>query len=408
MTDQMRMHATRRRPLAGTAGGITSTRDDEFSPTAGDSASAHMHFRPTGPPPLSSIQGIAPPGEGGNSSSAAAGSRNTTGLKPGSAAAAGSSYATMSMNPMTGLGVTPPRPGSSDTSASSRPPSASTMDVGNTGDNGWKDFYAPVHDHVVDKTSQQEADVKVDLTNKNVFLSGLPPRSGMVQGYVMRNKGSMMVMPKYSYYLERSKTFMLASQAPKKGASNLISFEENDLAKDSANVMLKVRSNFLGTEFTIQDLGPGVDRNPNTPKAELGAIMFEQNRIGRNGPRRMTVLLPAVDSTGQRVHFFPSKSSESMIERFKKGDTKGMIVLQNKQPKWNDQIRAYTLEFHGRVTMASVKNFQLVEATAPNRVVIQFGRVEGEKFNLDYQYPLTGVQAFAIAVSSLDSKLACD
>jgi len=35
-------------------------------------------------------------------------------------------------------------------------------------------------------------------------------------------------------------------------------------------------------------------------------------------------------------------------------------VLRNKPPKWNDTLNAYCLNFGGRVTQASVKNFQLV------------------------------------------------
>lgn len=54
-----------------------------------------------------------------------------------------------------------------------------------------------------------------------------------------------------------------------------------------------------------------------------------------------------------------------------------MIVLHNKPPKWNDRLGAYCLNFNGRVTEASVKNFQLVEdgASDADRVVFQFGKV---------------------------------
>lgn len=35
-------------------------------------------------------------------------------------------------------------------------------------------------------------------------------------------------------------------------------------------------------------------------------------------------------------------------------------LLHNKPPKWNEKVAAFVLNFNGRVTMASVKNFQLV------------------------------------------------
>jgi hypothetical protein len=36
-------------------------------------------------------------------------------------------------------------------------------------------------------------------------------------------------------------------------------------------------------------------------------------------------------------------------------------ILKNKPPKWNEQVGAYVLNFNGRVTRASVKNFQVSE-----------------------------------------------
>lgn len=37
-----------------------------------------------------------------------------------------------------------------------------------------------------------------------------------------------------------------------------------------------------------------------------------------------------------------------------------LIELHNKTPTWSDDTQSYVLNFHGRVTQASVKNFQIV------------------------------------------------
>jgi len=39
------------------------------------------------------------------------------------------------------------------------------------------------------------------------------------------------------------------------------------------------------------------------------------------------------------------------------------------------QLNAYCLNFGGRVTEASVKNFQLVAEDNPDHVILQFGKV---------------------------------
>ena len=35
--------------------------------------------------------------------------------------------------------------------------------------------------------------------------------------------------------------------------------------------------------------------------------------------------------------------------------------MENKDPVWNEKTKSYVLNFHGRVTKSSVKNFQIVQ-----------------------------------------------
>jgi len=122
----------------------------------------------------------------------------------------------------------------------------------------------------------------------------------------------------------------------------------------------------------------------------------------------MTVCLPSTEQHSDN----PNKLS--LAERWKSTDPKrgqgvgGLVTLTNRPPKWNDQVGAYVLNFNGRVTMASVKNFQLVSASEPDVVVLQFGRVSKDVFTMDFRYPLSPLQAFAVALSSFDYKIACE
>ena len=45
---------------------------------------------------------------------------------------------------------------------------------------------------------------------------------------------------------------------------------------------------------------------------------------------------------------------------------------------------------------------------AEEYIVVQFGRISDDVFTLDYSFPMCAVQALAIALSSFDSKLACE
>jgi len=101
------------------------------------------------------------------------------------------------------------------------------------------------------------------------------------------------------------------------------------------------------------------------------------------------------------------------------------LVLKNKSPRWHEQLQCWCLNFRGRVTVASVKNFQLIAATQPpaagaptpssqpaqsdhDKIILQFGKVGKDIFTMDYRYPLSAFQAFAICLTSFDTKLACE
>lgn len=92
-------------------------------------------------------------------------------------------------------------------------------------------------------------------------------------------------------------------------------------------------------------------------------------------------------------------------------------VLRNKAPRWHEQLQCWCLNFHGRVTVASVKNFQLVATLDPSQpggkgdeetVILQFGKVGDDMFTMDYRKPLSAFQAFAICLTSFGTKLACE
>jgi hypothetical protein len=121
-------------------------------------------------------------------------------------------------------------------------------------------------------------------------------------------------------------------------------------------------------------------------RQELGVVNFASNVLSSRGPRKMKVATPLLAGDKPAV-FRPDKDEDSMINQFKQGLTQNMFLMINKPPKWNEHVRsatrerradagalpsslsspqpahlphqvgAYVLNFNGRVTMASVKNY---------------------------------------------------
>ncbi|XP_017978255.1 PREDICTED: tubby-like F-box protein 14 [Theobroma cacao] len=125
------------------------------------------------------------------------------------------------------------------------------------------------------------------------------------------------------------------------------------------------------------------------------------------------------------IGFIPGKADQT--ERYPHDDDEDgkmkPLILKNKPPRWHEQLQCWCLNFRGRVTVASVKNFQLIATTQPaagaptpsqpappdiDKIILQFGKVGKDMFTMDYRYPLSAFQAFAIYLSSFDTKLACE
>lgn len=54
------------------------------------------------------------------------------------------------------------------------------------------------------------------------------------------------------------------------------------------------------------------------------------------------------------------KKKYCCLEYYRTKNMDDLIELHNKTPQWNEETQSYVLNFHGRVTQASVKNFQIV------------------------------------------------
>lgn len=210
---------------------------------------------------------------------------------------------------------------------------------------------------------------------------------------------------------------------------------------------MMIRSNFFGSKFYIHDsLHPpcntpiqshGCSTKRISPKKvapripvcnfNVATIAYELNILRTRGPRRMNCTMhttpfsqpPTTPPTFNSLHhqtFTANKhhcSSHAPI-RVRGQPSEPVLVLKNKTPRWHEQLQCWCLNFRGRVTVASVKNFQLVAASEnlpsqeQEKVILQFGKIGKDIFTMDYRYPLSAFQAFAICLSSFDTKPVCE
>jgi len=263
---------------------------------------------------------------------------------------------------------------------------------------------------------------------KAFLMNPLPAKGILLECRILREKtGFGKLYPKFVFETDTG-VFLAASkkQTKNKTSNYYITMDPNDLTTKNEKYLGKVRSNFLGSEFTA--FGPG--RNPkdvecnnsearNEIREEMVSVAYSSSLFGKKprGPRKMSVYMPNVTNNGERI---ARKAANPQVDGLLAigeaqasnpvADPNTSLVqpFVNKPPKWNEQVGAFVLNFNKRVTQASVKNFQLIRNDDPDMIYLQFGRIAKDTFNIDFRYPLSPFQAFAIALSSFDYKLCCE
>lgn len=248
------------------------------------------------------------------------------------------------------------------------------------------------------------------------FLTrGLPKELGVVKCKIRRSLSGMMHINynQYELFLEKDDgsigpQIMVAVKHKRMGFDSYFQIVIGSASPmHSGTIIAEETMSTLGTAFLLHN---NVKSHSGTAR-DLGCIHYLRTGSG-GGPRKMTVAIPGfVKKSESEFVEWPHGGSikkSTMMQAINSLNFKDMQPLMNKPPVWSDKKGAWTLNFHGRVTRASVKNFQLVRPEDHEHVVLQHGRVGQDMFSMDMGWPVSPIQAFAVCVSSLHAKLAVE
>ena len=274
-----------------------------------------------------------------------------------------------------------------------------------------------------------------------------PDHMDMVYGYIQRFRGPKMI----SFHLRRESDgkFVMACSVRRDGKGPFIfhmckhvkdkgTLDKVPQTKGSNDYMGVMVQNLWGTEFVIHDYRvPARINKRRAPTHELGMVLYEKNILGRV-PNSLKGALPRFDG----MHISNSKQRHTISERLKKKKKKRadidkstlqrltsrekeyqsvdtieqeeLLFFDTKKPSWNEKLQAWTLNFNGRVKIASKKNFLMVpqynndamdEEFGSDTVCLRFGKVLKDKFSLDYRHPISPIQAMGLCLSTFANKL---
>mmetsp|Transcript_19373 Transcript_19373/g.18716 ORF Transcript_19373/g.18716 Transcript_19373/m.18716 type:complete len:387 (-) Transcript_19373:36-1196(-) len=241
------------------------------------------------------------------------------------------------------------------------------------------------------------------------YTSGL--ESGHVQCLIVRNKSGLQnkMYPTYELRLEDSdKSLIIAKKMNLNRTSNYHMFDMTrgqvgkQLSKKSGNYIGKLRSrNVQRTEYVVV--------NQASEREEVAGFMFDRldvlNHMKEGSqPRKLSVIIPRLNTEGCPVPYRVAENdSEGSIIDFipiPSSRRPGMYLFETKEPSFISGN--FRLNFRGRVSVPSVKNFQLVPEDDVDNIICQFGKIDDDRFHLDFKAPFNAFQAFALALSQFN------
>lgn len=250
--------------------------------------------------------------------------------------------------------------------------------------------------------------------NRSCFNNLVAHESGngtaRVQCTVLRDRYGSRLFPQYQLILEDTKKpILLARKQSMNSTSNYHIF---DMTRGTANMNLTKKSgNYLGKlRASNMDSSDYVLLTRSSEKAEVAAISYERSTMLKqikdgSQPRRLFVAVPHLDAESVPVPNIvadgPGNTSiASHVRDPVECQQRQLYSLVSKEPTYENGN--YRLNFYGRVSHPSVKNFQIVNVDTPDDVICQFGKVGEDKFHLDFKAPISPFQAFGIALTQFN------
>ena len=266
-------------------------------------------------------------------------------------------------------------------------------------------------------------------------------------GYIRRYVGEKVTA--WHYYKQNGDFLMAASMTADEVGLCVFSTINNTFRLSDLNSIPRkatspvylgcMHSTNLGRNFTVYDYRVSNPRDKKHMKNRIFDVVhlrFNTNIMARV-PNVMKVVLERhtqADAVKARWKLLSDRLDELTVTQVTKEDKKKekeedkdavaygavgvreegeLMTFQTKQPVWSEELQAWTLNFDGRVKMASKKNFllevedkfHLVNEFGEGTEQLRFGKVRKNVYSLDYKYPFSPISALGIAMTTFAKKM---
>jgi len=256
------------------------------------------------------------------------------------------------------------------------------------------------------------ATARLNVAALATFLISPSPREALMMQCYIRTRGG----GNYELYTQDTDTLLCTAtrrrQYDMSVCFSIFAASTDNNGTASTTQVARLEKNYMGSQYTMY-------RFDGEQSIEIGAVQYAAT-FGKS-PRQMRVALPLVQELPEAIEsttsegnipqwaiqpWTPENKEDTMLAQVENPDPSKAMNLINKPPVWIESLEAYCLDFGGRVAAASVKNFLLSHPDEMDKTLMLFGRTQDRQvYSMDYAHPFSPVQAFAIALSSMDSHL---
>lgn len=229
----------------------------------------------------------------------------------------------------------------------------------------------------------------------------------------IRTAGMTRLARTYGLFNEHGMFLAMCEKKPCKTGSNyIISALPSSDSRSEPSCIGKIRSNFIGSEFTAYDRGDNpkkVKKNQESSiREELSHLRFESglHALGSKG-KKLRLTVPVMNDDDTRLKCQPrDPEKQGLNALFKDGAADFVSVFTNVPGVYSRQEQCRLIPWDlERAPILSSRNCQMAPIGDPDDPVLQFGKNNAKNFFLDLKYPLCPLQAFSVAVALLDYKL---
>ncbi len=226
---------------------------------------------------------------------------------------------------------------------------------------------------------------RADALAMTRFVMGAIPKHTTLRCTIRREKGSLWGAD-YALHVDKAPEPVLFASKKASLGSHYQIFLASDRNTPIGDLRAKLNSN-------IHKL---VSLDPHTPPTDEASIYYRLDSKGEEGEYgvHMKVVIPALE-----VRDRPAERPADLQVAYEQKDLEKIHVLSNKRAVWIPSMQTHILQYASKnitnSAISSVKNFQLVHKLNVTHVLLEFGKLGNDSFELSFQNPLSLFQAFA-------------